>query len=55
MRSAGLACKPVTTYVKAEKAVLEGLGVDARARVHFGHRGSNAIPQPSRQAHAACR
>ncbi len=44
-RSAGLAYKPVTTYVKAEKAVLEGLGVDARAQAHFGHHGSTWILQ----------
>jgi len=55
MRSAGLAYKLVTTNVKAEKADLEGLGADARARVHSGHRGSNGILQrPPRQAHAAC-
>jgi hypothetical protein len=54
MRSAGLAYKPVTTYVKAEKAVLEGLDADAGARVHFGRHGSNGIlRQPPRQAHAA--
>ena len=45
MRSAGLTYEPATTYVKAEKAVLEGLGADARARVHFGHHGSNGILQ----------
>ncbi len=56
MRSAGLTYEPATTYVKAEKAVLEGLGAAARARVHFGHHGSNGILQhPPRQAHAACR
>lgn len=56
MRSAGLAYKPVTTNVKAEKAVLEGPGADARARVHFGRHGSNGILQrPPCQAHAARR
>ncbi|MEO8546109.1 MAG: hypothetical protein ABI434_21165 [Burkholderiaceae bacterium] len=56
MRFTGLAYKPVTTYVKAENAVLEGLGADARARIHFGQHGSNGIlQQPPRQAHAECR
>jgi hypothetical protein len=51
MRSAGLADKPVTTYVKAEKPVLEELGADAHVRVHFGHHGSTGILQQPLATH----